>query len=150
MQYLEGCQSQLGQQQPQGKGPGPQRVFIDCSTVLPSTSRRLATVAAARGVAYLTCPVFGRPLAAAAGVLVACLAGGDAGVRAQLKPLVATFAGKGIWDLGDDAGEGVCMRARGGWAMKICFSQGLSCMETMLQSCSSFLLCIIMLFLFQG
>lgn len=78
--------------------------YIDCSTILPETSRRLANQGAARGVTFLACTVFGRPDVAAAGKLTALLAGGRAELREQLMPLVSTFAGVAVRNLGDDPG----------------------------------------------
>jgi 3-hydroxyisobutyrate dehydrogenase-like beta-hydroxyacid dehydrogenase len=83
--------------------PNAGAVFVDCSTVLPSTTAKLAAQAADRGIAYCTCPIFGRPDAAAAGSLMAALAGATAEVRGRLRPLVAAFAKNKVWDLGDDA-----------------------------------------------
>ena len=84
-------------------GGGPSgAVIVDCSTVLPATTARLAAAAAEAGVSYCACPVWGRPDAAAAGRLMACLAGGDAGVRRRLRPLVDAFAQRNVWALGDD------------------------------------------------
>ncbi|KAL6780937.1 hypothetical protein ACKKBG_A09095 [Auxenochlorella protothecoides x Auxenochlorella symbiontica] len=78
--------------------------YIDCSTILPETSRRLANQGAARGVTFLACTVFGRPDVAAAGKLTALLAGGRAELRERLTPLVSTFAGVAVRNLGDDPG----------------------------------------------
>jgi hypothetical protein len=69
-------------------------IFIDTSTVMPATAKRLAAAAAERHVHYVSCPVFGRPDAAATGSLIACLAGATATLRHSLIPLVASFASK--------------------------------------------------------
>lgn len=89
------------------------RLFIDMSTVLPSTTRRLAAKAADSGVTYLACPVFGRPPAAAAGLLVACISGGDEAARARVKSLGAVFAQRGVHDLGSDPGAGHALKLTG-------------------------------------
>ena len=82
----------------------PAALFIDCSTVLPSTTRRLAARAAAHGVGFVACPVFGRPDAAAAAQLIGIVAGGSAEQRERVKALVgAAFAGRG-WGWGPAAG----------------------------------------------
>ena len=56
------------------------QVFIDCSTVAPSTTRQAAALAAAVGAAYVAAPVFGRPDAAAARKLIIPVAGPAAAV----------------------------------------------------------------------
>lgn len=61
--------------------------------MLPSTTKRLAGLAAQRGVAYCSCPVFGRPDAAAAGLLKAAVAGGMQELRDRIKQLAGSFAG---------------------------------------------------------
>lgn len=95
--YLSGCPPDAG-----SRPAGERLLFVDTSTVLPSTSTRLANMAAERGVMYCACPVFGRPPAAAAGSLMAVLSGGDAAVRARVMEVVPAFAGRRVWDLGDD------------------------------------------------
>lgn len=67
-------------------------LFVNAATVLPSTVARQAADAAAAGVLYANCPVFGRPDAAAVGSLVAVPAGAPA-ARERLAPLLPAFAG---------------------------------------------------------
>jgi len=67
-------------------------VIIDMSTVLPETSRTLAAAAAAKGCAYLDCPVSGSTEAAAKGALVV-FAGGDAAALDAVRDLLAVVAG---------------------------------------------------------
>lgn len=50
-------------------------VFVDHSTVAPKLTARLAEQAAAKGIQYVSSPVFGRPAAAAAKQLVVIAAG---------------------------------------------------------------------------
>jgi len=47
-------------------------IFVDTSTVLPSTTKRLTAKALEVGVVYLSSPIFGRPEAAAAKLLGEC------------------------------------------------------------------------------
>ncbi|GAB4824166.1 hypothetical protein N2152v2_011212 [Parachlorella kessleri] len=104
--YLEG-RAALGSAAPAGAA------FVDCSTVLPSTTTRLAGLAASQEVAYCAGPVFGRPDAAAAGMLKGVVAGGTAELRGRIQQLAAGYAGRGVWDLGDDPGPGHAMKLMG-------------------------------------
>lgn len=93
---------------------GPPCVFVDCSTVLPATTRHLAALAAEHGVTYCHCPVFGRPDAAAGGKLLAYLAGGPEDVRHRVAGLAGTtFAQNGVHDLGADAAAASAMKLVG-------------------------------------
>lgn len=93
-------------------GSGDQ-IYVECSTILPQTSRRLAEKAAGKKVALVAGPVFGRPDAAAAGKLTGLLAGASQDVRDKLKPLVGSYAGATILDLGDDPGSANALKLSG-------------------------------------
>lgn len=93
---------------------GPPCVYVDCSTVLPATTRYLTALAAEHGVTYCHCPVFGRPDAAATGTLLAYLAGGSEAVRHQVAGIVGvTFAQNGVHDLGGDSSAASAMKLVG-------------------------------------
>jgi 3-hydroxyisobutyrate dehydrogenase-like beta-hydroxyacid dehydrogenase len=51
------------------------KLVIECSTIHPETTEKLAKAVEAKGAEYLTAPVFGAPAAADAGQLVGVLAG---------------------------------------------------------------------------
>jgi len=51
------------------------KLIVECSTIHPDTTERLAKSVEAKGAEYLTAPVFGAPAAADAGQLVGVLAG---------------------------------------------------------------------------
>ncbi|WP_217921813.1 NAD(P)-dependent oxidoreductase [Miltoncostaea oceani] len=63
----------------------PPPVLVEMSTIAPAVARELAERCAARGVAYLDCPVSGGPTGAAAGTL-AVMCGGDADALARAVP----------------------------------------------------------------
>lgn len=63
----------------------PPPVLVEMSTIAPAVARELGAECAARGVAYLDCPVSGGPPGAAAGTL-AVMAGGDAAALARAAP----------------------------------------------------------------
>ena len=65
--------------------PAPPPVLVEMSTIAPAVARELAADCAARGVAYLDCPVSGGPPGAAAGTL-AIMCGGDADALARAAP----------------------------------------------------------------
>jgi len=51
------------------------KLIVECSTIHPDTTEKLAETVEAKGAEYLTAPVFGAPAAADAGQLIAVLAG---------------------------------------------------------------------------
>jgi 3-hydroxyisobutyrate dehydrogenase-like beta-hydroxyacid dehydrogenase len=63
----------------------PPPVLVEMSTIAPAVARELADRCAARGVAYLDCPVSGGPTGAAAGTL-AIMCGGDGDALARAVP----------------------------------------------------------------
>lgn len=85
--------------------------LIDCSTVDPGTSRRLAASAAEKGAGFLDCPVTGSKSAAESGEL-ALMAGGEAATLDKAKPVLDAVSRKVI-----HAG-GVGMGAQ----LKLCFN----------------------------
>ncbi len=66
-------------------GSAPPPALIEMSTIAPAVARELAEACAARGVAYLDCPVSGGPTGAAAGSL-AFMCGGDADALTAATP----------------------------------------------------------------
>jgi 3-hydroxyisobutyrate dehydrogenase-like beta-hydroxyacid dehydrogenase len=68
-------------------------VHVCLSTVSPGLTDRLAAAHAAAGAAYVACPVFGRPTAAAAAKLIAVPAGPPGAVD-RVAPLLAATAQK--------------------------------------------------------
>ncbi|MCC6830275.1 MAG: NAD(P)-dependent oxidoreductase [Thermoleophilia bacterium] len=67
------------------EAPSPPPVIVELSTIAPAVARELAGECAARGVAYLDCPVSGGPPGAEAGTL-AIMCGGDADAHAAAAP----------------------------------------------------------------
>jgi 3-hydroxyisobutyrate dehydrogenase-like beta-hydroxyacid dehydrogenase len=61
------------------------KLIIECSTIHPDTTERLARAVEAKGAEYVTAPVFGAPAAADAGQLVGILAGPSSTVE-RAKP----------------------------------------------------------------
>jgi 3-hydroxyisobutyrate dehydrogenase-like beta-hydroxyacid dehydrogenase len=82
-------------------------VVCDTSTVDPDTPRRLAALAAERGVAMLDTPVSGSVPLIERGELTV-LAGGDAGALDRARPVLESFAST-IFHLGD-VGSGAVMK----------------------------------------
>lgn len=74
-------------------------VYFDLSSNLPSVARRLAGVAAERGVTYLDSPVSGGVAGAEQGTL-AVMVGGDRQAFDRYRPLLEAI-GKNVFHLGD-------------------------------------------------
>jgi 3-hydroxyisobutyrate dehydrogenase-like beta-hydroxyacid dehydrogenase len=71
----------------------PGHVFVDLSTIDPTTARRVAAIVQSRGGAFLDAPVSGGPTGADAGTL-AIMVGGDVDALARARPLLDTFSAR--------------------------------------------------------
>ncbi|WEW61943.1 hypothetical protein PRK78_007443 [Emydomyces testavorans] len=76
------------------------KLFVDCSTVHPATSRALETLLESHGASFVACPVFGAPPAADAGQLV-CLQAGKGHLVERVKPYFAGVMGRANIDLSE-------------------------------------------------
>jgi 3-hydroxyisobutyrate dehydrogenase len=74
-------------------------LVIDCSTIAPSTARKVAEAAAARGLQMLDAPVSGGTAGAAAGTLT-FIVGGAADALEKARPFLQAM-GKNIFHVGD-------------------------------------------------
>ena len=81
----------------------PDTLVIDCSTISPTTSRKVASAAAARSIAMLDAPVSSGTNGAVAGILT-FMVGGDAEALSTANPLLQVM-GKNIFHAGG-AGAG--------------------------------------------
>jgi 3-hydroxyisobutyrate dehydrogenase len=86
----------------------PGSVFIELSSVLPSTPKKLEARAKARGVHFLEAPVSGGVTGARAATL-AIMAGGDAAVLERVRPILRAI-GPNIYHVGP-AGAGNTVKA---------------------------------------
>lgn len=77
----------------------PGTLLIDCSTIDPGTSRRVAAAAAAKGLAMIDAPVSGGTAGAEGGTLT-FIVGGAAEALEQARPLLQAM-GKNIFHAGD-------------------------------------------------
>ncbi len=68
-------------------GLSPGQIIIDCSSIEPQATKALAAAVAERGASWLDVPVSGGVAGAQAGTL-AMMAGGDAGVLQQVRPVL--------------------------------------------------------------
>ncbi len=80
----------------------PGSLHVSMSTILPKTAQGLAQQHAAGGTGYVAAPVFGRPSAAAEGMLWICLSGA-AEAKTRVMPLLETLSQKRV-DFGLDPG----------------------------------------------
>jgi 3-hydroxyisobutyrate dehydrogenase len=73
-------------------------LVIDCSTIAPASSRKVAEAAKARGLAFIDAPVSGGTAGAAAGTLTFIVGGEDAALE-RARPLLSAM-GKNIFHAG--------------------------------------------------
>jgi 3-hydroxyisobutyrate dehydrogenase/glyoxylate/succinic semialdehyde reductase len=86
----------------------PGQMWIDCSTVNPSFSRKMAAEAQAHGIRFLGAPVSGSK-EMAAGARLTFLAGGEAGDLETCRPLLACMGNKVIHCGGQGMGASLKM-----------------------------------------
>ncbi len=79
-------------------GATPGTIVVDCSTIAPTESQRIAAALRARGILMLDAPVSGGPARAATGEL-AIMVGGEPGVFARAKPVLDAL-GKNVAHIG--------------------------------------------------
>ena len=73
-------------------------IIVDCSTIDPMTSRKMAEVSAEKGVTFIDAPISGGPPGAQAGTLT-IMVGGDKDTFEQIKPILEAM-GKNIFYTG--------------------------------------------------
>lgn len=78
------------------------KLIVDCSTIHPDTTSRLAKAVTDRGAEFLAAPVFGAPAMADAGQLVAVLAGPKASVE-RARPYFKGVTSRSEIDMSDEA-----------------------------------------------
>ncbi|KAK9386983.1 NAD binding domain of 6-phosphogluconate dehydrogenase-domain-containing protein [Lipomyces mesembrius] len=81
------------------------KVFSECSTIHPDTTRQLEKVTKATGAEFVASPVFGAPAAAAAGALIFVTAGSKAAIE-TIQPYLVGVMGRQVIDLSDDPDVG--------------------------------------------
>jgi len=75
------------------------KLFVDCSTVHPETTKALEKKIIGAGAAFVACPVFGAPAMADAGQLICVLAGPKVAVD-KVKPYTKGVMGRAVIDFG--------------------------------------------------
>ncbi|RAH63788.1 NAD(P)-dependent oxidoreductase [Aspergillus aculeatinus CBS 121060] len=89
------------------------KILVDCSTVHPDTSRRIAATLTERGASFVACPVFGAPAAADAGQLVVVPAGPQAAID-RLAPFLEGVVAKAVVPMpGADVGRATTLKVLG-------------------------------------
>ncbi|HTV42357.1 MAG TPA: NAD(P)-dependent oxidoreductase [Candidatus Sulfotelmatobacter sp.] len=103
----------------------PGRLWVDCSTVNPSFTRKMAAQAQARGVRFMDAPVTGSKSAAEQGKLI-IWAGGAAGDLETVRPMLECIGSKVVHcgDVGMGASMKMVMNQLLGTAMAA-FAEGL-------------------------
>ncbi|KAI9718675.1 MAG: hypothetical protein M1828_006610 [Chrysothrix sp. TS-e1954] len=80
------------------------KLFVDCSTVHPDTTKTLNKIVTGKGARFVACPVFGAPAMAEGGQLVTVLAGPKEDVD-QVKPYTKGVMGRADIDYSGQAPE---------------------------------------------
>lgn len=78
----------------------PDRIHVNHASISAACADRIAAVHAEAGVAYVACPVLGRPAVAAAGNLNLLAAGADAAI-AEVTPMLDVL-GQKVWRFGEE------------------------------------------------
>jgi 3-hydroxyisobutyrate dehydrogenase-like beta-hydroxyacid dehydrogenase len=78
------------------------KLFVDCSTIHPDATSKVAKAVEAQGAHFVACPVFGAPAMADAGQLVCVLAGPKEQVD-RVKPYCEGVMGRAIIDYSGSA-----------------------------------------------
>jgi 3-hydroxyisobutyrate dehydrogenase-like beta-hydroxyacid dehydrogenase len=95
------------------KGDVKGKLFCDCSTIHPDTTRKINKSITDKGAHFVACPVFGAPAMAESGQLVCVLAGPAADVE-KIKPYTKGVMGRDYIDYSDqDVGKALLMKVIG-------------------------------------
>jgi len=90
---------------------GTKAIYVDVSTVLPSTISRLASEAEQKGVIFFSSPVFGRPEASQNAQLVSIPSGPKDAVE-RVRPFLASYS-RAVVNLGENPGVANSMKLSG-------------------------------------
>lgn len=77
-----------------------EKLFVDCSTIHPDTTNKIASMVESAGSEFVAMPVFGAPAMADAGTLINVLAGPKAAVE-KVKPFCKGVTGRAEVDYSD-------------------------------------------------
>ena len=105
-------------------------IHVSMSTVLPETSKKLATLHARYGSIYIDAPIFGRPEAAIAHQLWIPFAGPQQ-AKERVRPLLQAMGGQGIFDFGEEVGAANIVKLVGNFLIS---SAGYSMKEALLMA----------------
>lgn len=91
---------------------GASAVFVDHSTLFPTTTQEIADRAKDAGALFVACPVFGPPAAAKSAALLIAVAGPFMAKAIAVQYLVPTL-GKGTIDCGEDVTKSCLLKILG-------------------------------------
>lgn len=95
------------------KGEPKGKLFVDCSTIHPDTTRKINKSITGKGAHFVACPVFGAPAMADAGQLVCVVAGPAEDVK-KVIPYTKGVMGRDYIDYSDqDVGQATLMKVIG-------------------------------------
>ncbi len=100
-------------------------IHLSMSTISPDTSKQLYKMHQAASSNYVSCPVFGRPEAAATAKLFICISG-DKKPKIKVKPLLEIM-GQALYDFGEDIGAANVVKLTGNFMI-------MASMETMAEA----------------
>ena len=87
-------------------------IYVDHSTLFPTTAETLYEEAQSHGVQFLSCPVFGPPASAkSAGLLIAL--SGDESARETVREYIVPNLGKAVIDCGEKTSKGALLKILG-------------------------------------
>lgn len=88
------------------------KIFVDTSTVHPSTSKAVDSRLQQRGARFIASPVFGASQMASAGQLIFAMAGPAQAIE-QLRPFIVGVMGKSITNCGEDVSKSSLLKITG-------------------------------------
>lgn len=89
------------------------KLFVDCSTIHPDTTRKLGKQINEAGAEFVACPVFGAPAMADNGQLI-CVLAGPADAVDKVKPYCKGVMGRAIIDFaGQEVGKATTLKIIG-------------------------------------
>lgn len=83
-------------------------IWIDCTSGVPDSAKKLSTELASKGIAYLDAPVSGQTIGAERGKLTV-MVGGDLVVFEKVQPMIQAFAG--LIEYVGESGSGFAVKA---------------------------------------
>ncbi|KNC99338.1 uncharacterized protein SPPG_05586 [Spizellomyces punctatus DAOM BR117] len=101
-----------------GAPPRKDLIWVDCSTVYPASTKEVAAKMQSHGVRFAACPMFGRPDAAKAKLLVGAFAG-EENLKLDVRPYIEAMT-RAIIDVGTEPHLGTTQKLCGNFFIASC------------------------------